>query len=387
MLGRRFVKMEKRENNTNQNYDNNTANYSAEFDCFEENEWYHIISKFEDANIFQTWAYGLIICGRENVSHFVLKKNGKVVAAAQVRIYRLPVIKKSIGYIRWGPLWRSMCSEEADPTIFRQAIRALRNEYVMRRGLILRLRPALFKNDSDDLLSIFKEEGYILVGDAEVDRTLVMDLRPPLQEVRRDIKERWRSYLSRAERENFEVSEGCGDDLFKSFIEIYGEMLNRKKFIQTNDINEFRSIQKELPDAFKMKIMLSRSNGKITNGLICSGIGNTGVYLFGATSDAGLKNRGAYLLQWRMIEWLKKNERSYYDLNGINPKTNPGTYQFKTGLCGRNGKDVYFLGQFDAYPDELFRYLMHWGDGLRRFWRRGSIFRHFYVSLNKCETN
>ena len=76
------------------------------------------------------------------------------------------------------------------------------------------------------------------------------------------------------------------------------------------------------------------------------------------------------MLQWKMIEWLKKNECAYYDLNGINPRTNPGTYQFKTGLCGRNGQDVYFLGQFDACPNLIIYFLLRWGDKFRATYRR-----------------
>jgi lipid II:glycine glycyltransferase (peptidoglycan interpeptide bridge formation enzyme) len=104
----------------------------------------------------------------------------------------------------------------------------------------------------------------------------------------------------------------------------------------------------------------------ISNGIICSLIGSTGIYLFGATSDSGLRTRGAYLLQWRMIEWLKEKGCSCYDLNGINPESNPGTYQFKTGLSGKNGKDVYFLGQFDAYPNWIGRFVVMGADKLRR---------------------
>jgi hypothetical protein len=343
--------------------------YYSEFDTVNETEWYGVMRGFDDANIYQTWVYDSIRCGEKNISHLLLRRNGCVVAAAQARILELPIIGQVMAYVRWAPMWK-LQGGQASSEPFRQAVRALRNEYVLRRGLILRLRPVLFKDNSNEFLSILKEEGYIELVEAEGDRTLLMDIRQPLEVVRKGVKERWRNYLNRAERDNFEVIEGCRDDLFESFIEIYGEMLNRKKFIRPNDINEFRSIQEELPDDFKMKIMLSRSNGKISNGLICSGIGNTGVYLFGATSDAGLKNRGAYLLQWKMIEWLKKNECAYYDLNGINPRTNPGTYQFKTGLCGRNGQDVHFLGQFDACPNLIVYFLLRWGDKFRATYRR-----------------
>ena len=46
-----------------------------------------------------------------------------------------------------------------------------------------------------------------------------------------------------------------------------------------------------------------------------------------------------------------------YDLHGINPKTNEGTFPFKSRLAGVNGREVNFLGEFDAYPNVGFRWL------------------------------
>src|SRR5208283_6155309 len=58
------------------------------------------------------------------------------------------------------------------------------------------------------------------------------------------------------------------------------------------------------------------------------------IYLLGATSDDGLKSKGAYLLQWTLIQWLKGNDIRWYDLGGIDPDGNPGVYSFKRGFSG-----------------------------------------------------
>jgi len=52
-------------------------------------------------------------------------------------------------------------------------------------------------------------------------------------------------------------------------------------------------------------------------------------------------------------------------LSGINPAGNPGGYQFKSQLAGENGRDVYFLGPFDAYPNAALRLLTSVGERLR----------------------
>ena len=55
-------------------------------------------------------------------------------------------------------------------------------------------------------------------------------------------------------------------------------------------------------------------------GLVASAMGDSAIYLLGATSDDGLNSKGAYLLQWTLIQWLKENGIRWYDLGGIDPK-------------------------------------------------------------------
>lgn len=338
--------------------------YSVEIDAVDEASWYRLLETFADANIYQTWSYDELRAGRDGISHLVVRKGGEVVAAAQARIVKVPVIGAGIAYVRWGPLWRRR-SLEACAGSFRQAVRALRNEYACKRGLVLRLRPTLFRESPCDFASILAEEGYS-AGPEAPDRTLLLDLTKSAEELRKGMRPHWRRYLKVAEKNNLEIVEGSDDALFEAFIEIYRELVNRKAFAEPNDIREFRSIQERLPKEFKMRVLLCRADGKLCSGLICSAIGDTAIYLFGATSNAGLKSRGSYLLHWRLIEWLKGARIATYDLHGINPATNPGTYKFKADLCGSNGADVNFLGQFDTCTSQVSHGCVALGDWLRQ---------------------
>lgn len=326
--------------------------YTAEFDTVDKHGWYKIIDQFSDSNIYQTWSYDAIRCGEDNISHFTLQMANKIVAAAQARIVRIPVLGLGAAYVRWGPLWQ-LRNQTADSTVFRMAIRALRNEYVCRRGLILRIFPLLYDDSSNVYLEALQQEGYTPTPEKNIQRTLILDIQPPIEEIRKNFKQKWRNCLNKAERNKLEVIEGCDDSLFADFISIYRELLQRKKFSEPNDINEFRMIQRELPAEFKMRIFLSRSKGSSSAGAIFTAIGDTGVYLFGATNDEGMKNNGSYLFQWKAIQWMKNNGCHYYNLNGINPAVNPGSYHFKAGISGKSGKDVHYLGRFDCYSGAI----------------------------------
>ena len=337
--------------------------YAAKFDSVEKREWNQIIGRFSDANLYQTWSYDAVRCGEGNISHLVLRSADQVVAAAQSRIVRIPVLGLGAAYVRWGPFWQ-LRHQPPDPAVFRSALRALRNEYVLRRGLILRIFPLLFDDRSQPYSGILSQEGFSPVPEENRGRTLIMDIRPPLEEVRKKLDQKWRNCLNRAERDELEVIEGTDDELFAEFIGIYHALLERKKFEEPNDINEFRMIQQDLPQEFKMRIFLCRSDGASSAGVICATVGETGVYLFGATNDQGMTNKASYLLQWKAIQWMKENGCLSYNLNGINPVKNPGSYHFKAGLSGKNGKDVYYLGRFDCYPGRTTAWLARAADVL-----------------------
>lgn len=326
--------------------------YTAEFDTVDKFEWYEIISRFVDANIYQTWDYDAVRCGRENISHLVLRKDGQVAAAAQARIVRIPVFGLGAAYVRWGPFWQTE-GQIADRAAFRMALRALRNEYVGRRCLILRIFPILYDDNPYSGINVLTEEGYKRVPEEIPARTLIMDISLQNEDLRKKFDQKWRNCLNKSERNHLEVIEGTEDNLFADFIGLYHALLERKKFQEPNDINEFRDIQQELPPEYKMRIFICRSDGASTAGVICANTGDTGIYLFGATNDQGMSNKGSYLLQWKAIQWLKDSGCRYYNLNGINPLTNPGNYHFKSGLSGKNGRDVQYLGRFDCYSGAI----------------------------------
>ena len=77
-------------------------------------------------------------------------------------------------------------------------------------------------------------------------------------------------------------------------------------------------------------------------------MGDSAIYLLGATSDDGLNSKGAYLLQWTLIKWLKENGIRWYDLGGIDPAGNPGVYHFKRGFSGADVCQINPLATCDS---------------------------------------
>ena len=149
-------------------------------------------------------------------------------------------------------------------------------------------------------------------------------------------------------------------------------MVDRKQLENFTGPDHCRKAQAKLQHHEKVRVFLCKSEGEVCAGGICSALGDTGIYLFGATSDQGTKNCASYLVQWKMLEWIRSRGCRAYNLNGINPVTNPGGYLFKSRFAGAHGREVQLLGQFDAYPNAAMKWLMPLGDRLRSALKRST---------------
>ena len=309
-------------------------------------EWGRMLDLFEDANLYQTWSYGGVRWGAKNLSHLVLKRNDEVVGMAQLRIIRPTGFNFGMAYLRWGPLCHRRGSELTAAAV-RAMAQALHQEYVCKRRLLLQILPNAFEGSPRGMLfqSSFSDFTPEVRTATNLYRTFVLDLSPPLEELRRKLDKKWRYQLTRAEKNGLKIIAGTGSDEYCIFRQMYKEMRKRKAFETTVDIEEFRRIQEDLPEAHRMRILICEQNGIPVAGLIISAIGDSAIYLLGATGDEGLNAKGGYLLQWTAIQWLKENGFKWYDLGGIDPERNPGVYSFKKGF---SGSDLYQLAPLQA---------------------------------------
>lgn len=342
-----------------------TSEYRTSIDSITRSEWNDLLLKFDDATIYQSWDYGAVCWGEDQLSHLVLAQAGRPVGMAQVRLVRVPLIGKGIAYVRWGPL----CQHNGQPwdeEIFRETMAALRDEYVERRGLVLRVIPNVFCGDESEasVRKCLEDGGFVHNPDIHTYQTMQVDLKATSEELRKRLDQKWRNQLNAAERNGLGVVEGTSDEFFGKFACTYSEMLARKRFETTVNIDEFGNMQRALPVNLKMRVLLAEREGKLMAGLVGAALGNTGIYLLGATSDEGSKAKGSYLLQWRLMQWLKERGCRWYDLGGVNRERNPGVYHFKSGL---GGQEVRHLGAFELCADPLSGLCVASGEKLQKW--------------------
>lgn len=326
-----------------------SMNYQAEVDKVTAPEWSGLLERFADANLYQTWSYGTVRWGEGSLSHLVLKQQGEVVAMAQLRIIRPRFAIGGIAYLRWGPLCQ-IKGQDLNPEIARAMAAALHEEYVRKRRLFLRILPNAFGGSerANVFLAAFPQYTHARPNPADADRTIVLDITPPLEVIRKKLDQKWRNQLNRAEKNNLTIIEGSGIAEYRRFLELYDKMWSRKRFDTTVDVHEFARICEDLPAGLKFKMLICEHEGKAVSGMVCSVMGHTGIYLLGATHDEGLNTKAAYLVHWTMIKQLKEQGIRYYDLGGIDPEKNPGVYHFKRGF---SGEDVTRIAPLESCED------------------------------------
>lgn len=356
--------------------------YTVEIDSIDKDSWHSSLVMFSDASIYQTWSYGAIKWGEHNLSHVILKKNTIIVSMVQLRISRFPIFRYGIAYINWGPIWKKK-DELINIAHLRNMVRALYNEYVLKRGYYLRILPKLFdENYRTEIFDIFRSENFSWSPDSV--KTIVVDLSVPTEELRRNLSKGWKHSLNFALRQNLRFIEGSGDELSEILLKISREMKQRKKFIG-DDQDTLITVNKDLPEYLKLKIVICMSENEAVAALGWPVIGSTGMVLVGGTGNKALKLKASVLLWWKMIEYYKTNSYLRCDLAGVNLRRNPGGYTFKKGLAGKNYKDTeHYIGRFDACGNYLICLLFKIGFVIRRVYRNVIIHRinNFINKLN-----
>ncbi len=316
------------------------SGYGVEVDTLSKDAWEKAIQGFEDVSIFQTRTWGTVWAGEDKLSHMTLKDGNEILAMAQVKITRVPLLGAGLAVVSEGPLWRRS-GTEVDPEALHFMLRSLREEYAEKRNLLLTVKPNISSFMTEDMPSIFQEEGFCPSSFRAPYHTMVMNMPSSTEAFLRMVKRQWRQNLNRAQEDpHLRIIEGVGMDLFEMVNSLYREMLVRKQFTNIADMGFYRVVQQELPDPLKMKIMICTYDDEPIAGLITSDAGKMAKALIAATGDRGARLHGSYLMWWKMIESLRERGCTWYDLCGINRHTNPGGYQFKSGLCGKMGKEV-----------------------------------------------
>jgi lipid II:glycine glycyltransferase (peptidoglycan interpeptide bridge formation enzyme) len=360
----------------------NIDKITLEIDQISKEQWSIMLKDFDDATVFQTWEYGDITWGEQNLSHAVLRMNGRTLAAAQVRTVKLlPGLEYA--YIAYGPMWRTSDLPE-DCEVLDVMVSKLSEEYVKKRCCSLRIFPFIHDGDPNviKIRNSFIQNGFL--NNRESPRTIFLDISVPIEDLRKNLRKKWRQYLNHAEEAGLKVTFSKSPELFVDCLNVYREMHERKHFIENVKMDDFLALHEILPEAYKFKILTVGRDGRTDACVIFSAIGDTGLPVLAATATSALENKASYLANWEMIKVLRNEGIRWFDFRGIDPKGNPGGYQFKTGMSGKKGLEVSYLGDFILHRGKFNRFLLALAEKIKsRYQLTQTTLRRFLYSRDK----
>ena len=306
--------------------------------------WQTYAQDFADYSIYQTWAYQQVRAetAGQQLSRFVVKDGQQVMTMGQMRIMNVRPLGLRIGYVQWGPLLRG---KDGEIRCSAEAITMLRQVYLDRRVNILRLVPNICDGESGrQIEQILGNSGFTRVAHLRPYHTVTVPLEAPEEELRSNLHQKWRNMLNKAEKAGVEIRQGTSDKYFSIFESLYRSTVERKHFTGL-DIEEFSKSQQALDERQKMNVIAAYLDGEPVSAHVSSYLGDTAIVLFAAGNDAALKCGASNLVWWRSLLAARKAGMKSCDLGGIDPVGNPGVYQFKSRM---GGKEIFHIGTFEA---------------------------------------
>ena len=316
---------------------------SFETDQWSSSQWDSLTSRFAATSIYQLGLYAELHSAgrfRECSRAALFDQEHKVAASLQMRIKRLPLQQGGVADGEWGPLWENLGQLAA-------FLRCLRQEYVEKRKMELRLTPASTYSDSLDkeLVQCLEEQGFRRNAEARPYHTVVLDLSQSLEGIRAGFHQKWRNQLNVAEKAGLQHECGTSDEFFDRFLRIYEQMWQNKKFPTGVRVPIIHRMHRSLPEQQKLLVTIVKDGDTDLGATVCAAYGNRLLYFLGATMP-GLRSeaRPGYLLQWLHIEKAKQLGLRWYDLGGYDDKVED-IARFKKRT---NGATIQFPGQFEC---------------------------------------
>ena len=338
-------------------------NYILEINRISKKTYDETLLLFEDSNLYQSYEYNLQAKGGRSMCTVVLKQGDKILGLSIVRIVKVPFFNLGLAYIYRGPVWQKKNAVNSIE-ILSIFLKLLKEEFVLKRKLVLRISPNLLKEKNEDFEKLFSELGFTSHGKSAGANTFYIDLDLPLEELRKNLSGNWRKKLKKSENEDLRIKSGREDSLYQEAEKLYLEMVKRKRFDQGIDVNKLEATQFCLPSSMKMISTICYLNDIPISSLVFSAIGSTGIPILAATSDFGTNYNGSYLLQWQMLVYLKENGSKYFDLGGIDKEKNPNVYNFKHGM---GGVEVHYLDVMDLGSNKIFNMILKRFELIKKF--------------------
>jgi len=194
-----------------------------------------------------------------------------------------------------------------------------------------------------------KQSGFILVASnpwrpqtdlrigrgARCPETVWIDLTANREELWINLDKQWRYGVRAAGRAGVRVEQSSREADCRVFFELCHSISRHKGFELPVSWSLMRNLLQEDPEApVSSHLFLAWYAGQLASGAFILRCGRSIHYFWGATDRNFRRQRAGEAVQWAVIQWGKKLGCALYDLEGIDPRGNPGVAAFKQKMGG-----------------------------------------------------
>lgn len=299
-----------------------------------QSEWQSLTSTYTDYNYQQTLSYLETIA---KAQHSLLElvgiyENTELRGIAGVRIKRIPVLNSGVAYLAGGPLVRR---QQGDMVTFTQVTRTLAQHYSHKHNYVLRIAAPIWDSSTiSEQTSILEELDFRRNKFLPSYFTSLLDLSIGEEALKKNFHKKWRYLLNASLRNELTVRTGSLEQCYDDFFALFEAHKTRKGFKVNLEPDFYRQVERAAEEKTDYIVKLVEKDGVVIAGHIGAYVGDTAVYLFGASSEQGNAVGAPYLLQFgAILEAIELGIR-YYDTGGLDQKNNPGVYIFKSRMKG-----------------------------------------------------
>jgi hypothetical protein len=278
-----------------------------------------------------------------------------------------------VALVRFGPFWRRR-DRPADFARYRTMLAALTEEYCVRRGYCLTVRPRPNPDYYHRECAVLDELGFVIRRKMPAPDRYLVDVSLDEQMQMKSFDQKWRYNLRHALANNFEIRMGESPEDIATFQALYRTMVARKHIDHAGvGMVDVTPGLVALPPPINLRIVLAFHEGRPIVGATVGIVGDNACYVLGASDDAALHLKAGYAVQWWIVRWLSKQNVRWYELGGTG---DPGVRQFKKGLIGKAGMVLTMNGEYDRWTHLSGRVATDLIYGVRdaldaiRYWRR-----------------
>ena len=275
------------------------------------------------------------------VSRLALE-SGDGVIGAQILVHRMRPSPWSRGYAPRGPVADGI--DERAISDFTASVRAAGRRLRLSHLVIDPEIPAGHAAES-----WLDREGWRRIPAIQINRTRVVDLTRPEEELWSGLRSSARWSVNKARRSGYAAVD-AGEDGLDDFERIYLETARRVGF---EPGAAFRAVYREFAADGAARLLLARApGGEAAATLVLLTCGQRIIEFYGASTRDGARGRANYLLKWEAIRSSRERGFESYDMWGTDQH---GLAEFKAGF---GGEEREYIGAWELITDRPGRWVV-----------------------------